>query len=169
MALKKCSTPSLLEGFLIPLTPALSLREREKTHTDLYIVLDRFPHLREGRKPAPTFTSCSIGSLTLVRGENPHRPLHHARSVPSPQGEGENPHRPLHRARSVPSPKGGEKTRTDLYIMLDRPPHLREREKTCTDLYIVLDRSLTSGKGENPHRPLHHARSVPSPSGRGLG
>ncbi|WP_421447810.1 hypothetical protein, partial [Pseudocitrobacter faecalis] len=41
------------------------LREREKTRTDLYIVLDRFPHLRKRRKPAPTFTPCSIGSLSL--------------------------------------------------------------------------------------------------------
>ncbi|CAH6659762.1 hypothetical protein FBBNIHIM_11605 [Pseudocitrobacter vendiensis] len=35
------------EGGFYPLTPALSLREREKARTELYIVLDRFP-LPEG-------------------------------------------------------------------------------------------------------------------------
>ncbi|GHD89788.1 hypothetical protein GCM10011445_02230 [Pseudocitrobacter faecalis] len=86
---------------------------------------------------------------------------------PLPQGEGENPHRPLHLAQSVPSPEEEGKTRTDLYIMLDRPPHLRKREKTRTELYIVLDRFPHLRERGKP-APIFTSCSIgPSPQGEG--
>ena len=72
-------------GFFCPLTPALSLREREKTSAELSIVLDRFS------LPQGEGETCTELYIVLNRS-------------PLPKREGGNLHRTLHRARSVPSP-----------------------------------------------------------------